>query len=252
MAQGASGNKVALIGAGHMGSALVKGLLLGGMKRSDILVSDRADRNAAIAKKAKFIFLAVKPAVVPEVVKGIRSAAEGKTIISVAATVKLSQLQKMLGKRAHIARIMPNLPVANGQGVVGFLPGTISGSERRTISRLLGTLGLVITVRTEKELDAITLVSGCGPGLVSYFVTLFAKQAKRLGIRNAAAEAIAFATFAGALAYAREERVAPETLMRAVATPGGVTEAILNGFETRGLSAAFRRALQEGERRLKK
>jgi pyrroline-5-carboxylate reductase len=252
MAQGASGNKIALIGAGHMGTALVKGLLLGGMKRSDILVSDRADQNAAVAKKARYVFVAVKPAVVPEVLKGIRDAVEGKTVISVAATVTLSQLKKMLGEKARIARIMPNLPVASGQGVVGFLPGTVSGSERQAISRLLGTLGLVVTVRTEKELDAITLVSGCGPGLVSYFVTLFSKEAKRLGMAEAAAKAMAYATFAGTLAYAREERVAPEALMRAVATKGGVTEAILNGFEKKGLSAAFRRALREGERRLKR
>ena len=116
--------RITVIGGGHMGSALAQGLVNAGVPRSRITVSDNSRGNLAAAKSADWIFLAVKPSVVVSVLADITGTLEGKTIISLAAGVSVKAMKKRLhGVNCSIARIMPNIPVAYGEGVIGFYSG---------------------------------------------------------------------------------------------------------------------------------
>ncbi|MBI3573664.1 NAD(P)-binding domain-containing protein [Candidatus Kaiserbacteria bacterium] len=243
--------KIAIIGGGHIGTALREGLVQSGVARKNIAVSDSPRDNAGVTKKADLIFIAVKPTVVPRVLTEIREAAKGKAIISLAAGVKVYSLQKWLGRAEGIGRIMPNMPIASTQGIVGLYGSTLSRAQRARVRKLLGNLGLFMEVKKEKELDALSLIAGCGPAVAAYFVETLARSGVKLGFTKSTSEALAYATFAGTLAYLRDAKISPSELIRAVATKGGVTETMLSELE-KDVPKSFARALKMGKKHIRK
>lgn len=251
MAKDTSENRrIAVIGMGHMGTALLKGLVNGGISRSRILVSDSSKHNAQIVRRAGVVFIAVKPAMVHTVLADIKAVADGKVVVSLAAGVTISAMRKILGKGVTAARIMPNIPVAYGEGVIGLYAPTMSSANKRQLKNILAGLGLIVDVKKERNLDALTLIAGCGPGIVSFFVAMVGKRARALGLRDA--DAIALQTFGGTLAQLKKSRTSATRLIEAVATEGGVTEAILKELERNGLERTFARAIKIGHAKIKK
>ena len=106
-------------------------------------------------------------------------------------------------------------------------------------------------MKKESGLDALTLVAGCGPGIVAYLVELLAKNASRLGITGFEAEQVAFQTFKGTLGYMQANLISAARMQESVATKGGVTEAILSAFRTNGLGKAFERSMEAGKKKMK-
>lgn len=250
MAQATSGNKkIAIVGAGHMGTALYEGLIRSGVRKSQVILSKRGTVKKS-ARVAGVIFLCVKPGAVGEVLKEIGEEIRGKAVISVAAGLSVAYLKKH-AKGARIARIMPNMPVAIGEGVIGFMRGTLSTGEVKTVSKLLTGLGLVVEAKTDRELDALTLIAGCGPGVVASLVEALSKNAARYGITGFRSEQVAFQTFKGTLGYMQKNLTPAAVLKKAVATKGGVTEAILNDFEKK-LHKNLAHALDIGRKRIAK
>lgn len=248
MAKDISDRKIAVIGAGHMGSALVKGLTHAGIR--GVAVSDSSSRNRAVAKRADVIFIAVKPSVIGAVLSDINDVVEGKTIISLAAGIGVEKLRTYLrGRRFSIARIMPNIPVAYGLGVIGIHAN--DANTRNLLKKLLRGLGLLVEVKRERDLDALTLVSGCGPAIVASLVAMLGKRARALGISRGA-EKIALQTFLGAIHHMIRSETNVKQLMGSVATKGGVTEAILTKLRRGGFEKAFARAIKSGQSRLKR
>lgn len=241
MAQATSANrKIAIIGAGHIGMALRDGLVKSGINASSIALIDKDDSVAVIAS-ARIVFLAVRPSVVPEALAGVRHLLTGKTVVSLAAGVSIRSL-KALGA-GTVARIMPNMPIAVGQGVIGFFPGNIGAGGKKDVQNILNRLGLVVEAKKESELDTLTLVAGCGPGIVAYFVEMMAKSAK--------SERIAFQTFKGTLEYMQAHLIPAAQMQESVATKGGVTEAILTTFKKNGLDKKFQEGIEAGKRKIK-
>ncbi len=249
MATATLGNNIAIIGAGHMGTALYEGLLRSGLRKSQVTLSKRGT-NKKSARAADVIFICVKPGAVGEVLKEIEKEIRGKAVISVAAGLTLSYLKKH-AQGARVARIMPNMPVAIGAGVTGFMHGSLSAAEVKTVSKLLSELGLVIEAKTDRELDALTLIAGCGPGIVASFVEALSKNASRYGLKGFRSEQVAFQTFMGTLSYMQANLIPAAHLKKAVATKGGVTEAILNDLE-KGLGKNLAHALDVGGKRIRK
>ncbi len=172
MAKDILGNKrIAVIGAGHIGQAIIKGLINSGkIKRSNIFISNKLN-NVAVTKKADYIFIAVKPFVVKEVLKEIKSYTKNKIILSIAAAVSLETLLSYSNADQKIIRLMPNIPVSENKGVIGFFANkNISHSEKNNVIRLVSLLGKVFIVKKGEDLDVITLVSGCGPAISAYFI----------------------------------------------------------------------------------
>lgn len=255
---------VTIIGAGHMGTALAEGFLRSkisvvmstphpgkvnaSLKKRAMVMSD----NVKAVSKADVLILAVKPALLPQVLAEIRDASQGKVLVSVAAGVSRASLKKAIGKGIRAARIMPNLPVALGDGVVGFFPGDVTNSEKRKLMTLFESLGSVVSVSKEKELDALTLISGCGPGIVAHLVGLFAAEARARGFSEKQAEEIALHTFSGTLAHLKAGNISPLALEKAVATTGGVTESILNALKQNGFDRGFTSAMKTGMKRIRR
>jgi pyrroline-5-carboxylate reductase len=117
---------------------------------------------------------------------------------------------------------------------------------------MMSGLGLLVETKNDAELDVLTLISGCGPGVVAYLVDALAENARRLGIQEAGGEQVAFQTFKGTLAYMEENKIAAKRLADSVATKGGVTEMILETLTKKGLKKNLATALSEGHRRIKK
>ena len=242
--------KIAVIGSGHMGTALLEGFVKSGIAQSRIAMSDGSKTNARAAASADVIFLAVKPGVVQSVLAEIKDVSSGKLIVSVAAGVTIAAMKKSTS--ARVVRMMPNIPVAVNEGAIGIFAGGLPALEKKALRALLEKLGIVIEVKKESDLDTLTLIAGCGPGIVAYLVATLALEAKKLGISTFESEMLAFQIFKGTLAYMENTKTPAETMMRSVATKGGVTEAILARLTKEGTRKAFARAIGEGRSRLRK
>lgn len=258
-------DRIAIIGGGHLGSALANGLVRGGMRPTLMSVSgpsvtgNRALKklcvlttrdNCAAAAGASWIFLAVKPAIVSTVLDELKPVLDGKVLISLAAGVQLGALQKM-APQSHVARVIPNIPIAISQGVSVYLVGNLAAREKKDLVRILSSLGVAIPVRSDDELDVVTLLSGCGPGIVSFFIAALADAAKTLGLSDETANSLSLQTFSGTLGYLEHTRKSPQELMQSVATKGGITEEILAALDRRGLKKIVARALARGHARIK-
>lgn len=250
---------------GHMGSALAEGFMAGGMRPSSLILSSTRAANLASFKKrgakvvasnidavraADIVIIAVKPAIIVRVLEEISEAARGKLVVSAVAGVSIQKLKGLLDRDTRIARIMPNIPVAIGEGVVALFSKGLSRSETEELTELFRTLGLVVRAKRESDLDTFTLISGCGPGYVSALIDMVAHEGRLRGMRKSDAENIARATFQGAASYLKKTGQAPAELAAAVATKGGVTEAILGRIAKEGIPARFGRAMRAGENRL--
>ena len=240
-------DKIAIIGAGHMGSALQKGFLSSGISRARIIVSDSARNNVHVAKKADIIFLTVKPAIVKSVLAQIQTVSEGKLIVSAVAGVRVRAMQR-IADHTSVARIMPNIPVAHNEGVVGLYAPGLSSRNKKKLGNLLKRLGLLVEVKNENALDALTLLAGCGPGIVAALVSAYTKQAQRFGIKGG--EKLSRQVFTGALQHLTHSKITSQELAEAVATKGGVTEAILQELARGGLEKILTRAFAKGRAKI--
>lgn len=247
--------KIAVIGMGHIGKAVINGLLRGGVKRSNLFLSNESDKNVHAVKKSDIIFICVKPAVVKEVICGIRPfLTDDKIIISVAACVSLKLLERYFNsKKLKIMRIMPNIPVAYGKGVVGFIDSPyLSGKERTAVLKILGNLGLTIVCKNEAMLDKLSLISGCGTGYAGYFMRNLEKVAENYGFSSDDRKRIILATFEGAIRHIMETKISFEGLVEKVATKGGITEEVINNLDKRNYFQNLKAGIDAGYAKIKK
>ena len=245
--------KIAVIGAGHMGQSIIKGLINSGkIKRSNIFVSNKLN-NVVVTKKADYIFIAVKPFTVKEVLKEIAPFTDNKIILSVAAGVSLKILLSYTNKNQKIIRLMPNIPVSENKGVIGFFANkNISNSEKQDIIRLVSLLGKVLIVKKEEDLDVLTLVTGCGPAISAYFINLISSYAENQGFSQTESINIALKIFEGTTNYLINNNLTPSKLIESVATKGGVTEVIISSLNKSGVNKLFEEAMESGYDKLRR
>lgn len=246
--------KTLVIGVGSMGSALLKGALDKGIlnanhtsvlvRRSEQLESLRAELGVTGFIKMppledfQTIILAVKPQVLPTVLSQMDSLREGTTVISVAAGVTLSTLQRALPK-ATVYRAMPNTPASIGCGMTAL--ATDVADDTSAVEALFAAVGEVVVV-SEADLDRLGALSGTGPGYMFVILDALADAGVRIGLpRVLAIKAAAQAMYgAGKMALSSGEH--PAVLRDQVTSPGGTTIAGIGAMEKGGL----RSALQDG------
>jgi pyrroline-5-carboxylate reductase len=257
------GKRVAFLGAGNMGEALIKGLTQTGLvPAASITASDpRADHLGEVAKRygiravgdnvalvggADVIILAVKPQIMGAVLKEIASAVDdGKLLISIAAGVATKKLRDHLGKAARLIRVMPNTPALVLEGVTaiaradGLKPGDLETAEE-----LFGAVGKV-AVLDESALDAVTGLSGSGPAYVAIAIEALADGGVKMGLDRATAILLAAQTVLGSARLVLETGVHPGQLKDMVSSPGGTTIAGIAALEDGG----FRRTLMQAVER---
>jgi pyrroline-5-carboxylate reductase len=256
-----------------MATAIVGGLLEHKIcAANEILVSDVAEdrrnvlaerfgvspteSNSEVVEKAKCIVLAVKPqilsTVAPEIAPLLRNE---QTVISILAGVTVAVLRDRLNGHGKIVRVMPNLPATIGKGVAGIATTPSTPAEAyEEAEKLLGTVGG--TVRVEEELmDAVTAVSGSGPGYVFRIAEILIRAGVQVGLSEDQSRSLVEKTLQGAAELLVASDESAGELCRRVCSPGGTTLAGLDAMEKSGLDEALMngvRAARDRSRELSK
>ena len=258
---------VALIGAGAMGGALLRGWLNAGSidpATSAVFdpgvsgaVVDFCDQrnilvNPAIEGAFDAVVIAVKPQAAGKILSDYSEIAREAVVISVMAGKSIAGITAALGGAPKVARAMPNLPAAIGKGVSGlFAPGVIGEGGRTLIETLMAAAGETVWVESEEQIDFVTAVSGSGPAYYFILTQALAQAGEGLGLSPEAAAKLALATLTGAGALMESEKRSPAEMRRAVTSPGGTTEAALNILDGDGntLRKLIKSAVEAAARR---
>jgi pyrroline-5-carboxylate reductase len=236
--------EVLLIGFGNMGQALVRGWLAKGIAAHAIRVVDPApaaravaaqlgvaasERAEPLATRPGVVLLAVKPNQLAAALAASRSNAAGGTVhLSIAAGKTLAQLEAGLGAGAAVVRAMPNTPAAIGKGMTVLVANSATSAAQRAVcADLLAAVGSVAWVDDERDMDAVTAVSGSGPAYVFLLIECLEQAGVGAGLAAGLARQLALATVAGAGAYAESAGEPAAELRRRVTSPGGTTQAAL-------------------------
>ena len=270
--------RIAIIGAGSMGGAILSGLIAAGTAADSIKAStattpsakalaekfsiatfalDASDSaNAEAAKDADILLIAVKPAKVLATLEEIKdSVKDGSLVISVAAGVTTESMEQAIGSKASVIRAMPNTPSIVGHGVTGIAKGkSANDSQLATAKELFETVGQVLVVEEEK-INALSTISGSGPAYVFYFAEKLMTAAKELGFTQKEADQMVRATFLGSATLLAASSETPETLRAQVTSPNGTTMEATNTFDAYNIEgtiqmatrAALARAIELGK-----
>jgi len=253
---------IAFIGGGNMAASLIGGLVSDGYDPEHILVSDPQHQKLAdlaarfgvrsvadnidAARRADVLVLAVKPQALKQVCMGLRDTVQTHKplLISIAAGVCESFVQEWLGGSLPLVRTMPNTPamIQAGATVLHASPG-VTTDQHNLAESILRAVGLTRWVADEKELDAVTALSGSGPAYFFLVMESMEQAGVELGLDPETARLLTIQTALGAARMAMESRDAPATLRERVTSPGGTTERALEIFNDGDLRALFRRAL---------
>ena len=237
--------RLVLIGAGKMGGAMLEGWLKAGIPATQIVVLDPAppaevkallqavgvkhNPDIITLTDAEVVLVAVKPQVMDDVLAPLRSLAVSKPLVlSVVAGKTIASLAHYFGSDAAIIRTMPNTPAAIGRGITAMAANAhVSKAQSALAEKLLLSIGEVVHVETESQIDAVTAVSGSGPAYVFYLTECMAAAGEKLGLQPALAMQLARATVAGSGELMRMSGIEAATLRQNVTSPKGTTYAAL-------------------------
>ena len=259
--------KIAIIGGGNMGEALLAGFLAEGVATpAGLWVTDVvADRLAAVRQRyevrtgndngeaatwADVVILAVKPQAMDAVLDGLKDRlSERALIVSIAAGIPLSRITARLGGTRKLVRVMPNTPclVRAGASAIAISPA-VSVEERALVVRLFEAVGTVVVVE-ERLMDAVTGLSGSGPAYVFQIIEALADGGVKMGLPRDTALTLAAQTVLGAAKQVLETGEHPARLKDKVASPGGTTIAGLHALETGGVRSAVIAAIEAATKR---
>ena len=260
--------RIAFIGGGNMARSLIGGLINAGMLRSMIAVGEpepalatalihdfgvvaSADNTAAVRDTPVWV-LAVKPQVMKSVCTSLCSAAqrEQPLVISIAAGIRVEQIERWLGGGIAIVRCMPNTPALIGAGANGLCANArTSATQREQAEGIIGTVGTTQWIADETLMDTVTAISGSGPAYFFLLVEALEDAAAAQGMPRETARALAAQTCLGAGRMLSEAGAAPAELRQRVTSPGGTTQAALDAFNAAGFSAIVARAVDAATRR---
>ncbi|MCP8462924.1 pyrroline-5-carboxylate reductase [Pseudomonas sp. ZM23] len=266
-----SSTRIAFIGAGNMAASLIGGLRGKGVAASDIRASDPGAEqrakvtaehgievvadNAAAVIGANVVVLAVKPQVMKDVCQALAPAlSENALIISIAAGIPCASLERWLGavagKPRAIVRCMPNTPALVGLGASGlYANASVSVAQREQAEQLLSAVGIALWLDEERQIDAVTAVSGSGPAYFFLLMEAMTAAGEKLGLSRDVAGRLARQTALGAARMATASDVDPAELRRRVTSPNGTTEAAIKTFQANGFEALVEKAVGAADHR---
>ncbi|HWP98039.1 MAG TPA: pyrroline-5-carboxylate reductase [Syntrophomonadaceae bacterium] len=259
-------SSLGVIGCGKMAYALLKGLTASSCPDiANIYVNDvnparttlfSTEFNSValeqweLIHKSGIILLAVKPQQVPQVLNLTKTAwNEEKLLISVAAGITTGSLESLLGIEVPIVRVMPNTPCLVGSGVAALCPGKYTRSEDLDIAANLFAASGIALLMEEKNMDAVTAVSGSGPAYMFLVVEAMINAAVQVGLDSSVARQLVLKTAAGSIKMLEDTGEHPAILREQVCSPAGTTIAGVRQLEEHGLRGAFFQAIEKAFQR---
>lgn len=197
----------------------------------------------AEAVAADVVVLAVKPQQLREVAVMLAPLLTSQLLLSIAAGVRAGDLSRWLGGYGRLVRAMPNTPAMISAGMTGLyaLPEVV-GAQRQQAEVILRAVGATLWLEDERQIDAVTAISGSGPAYVFYFMEAMQDAATELGLTPQQARALTQETFLGAARLAAHSEEDAATLRARVTSKGGTTERALGLMETANVKQAIVRA----------
>jgi pyrroline-5-carboxylate reductase len=251
-----------LVGCGNMAGAMVEGWRKGGIDFSEVTVirpsgtaveGVKTVTDYPAAEAPRFVMLGFKPQKLDEVAPGLTPHVGAEcVVISMLAGVSAVTLRERFRHAKAIIRVMPNLPVAQVQGMTAIYSADGGREELADIGRLIASLGMVVWCEKEDELGVVGAIASAGIAYVARFAAALAKSGEALGLRPGDAEQVAIQTLVGTAAYAADTGASMTEIARRVASPRGTTEqglAVLDAED--GLQQLVNRTIEAAVRRSK-
>lgn len=258
--------KLGIIGMGNMGEAILKMLLAAGHKKKDFLCAELKEERsrsiherygiepvsdvAEVVRKSRYVILAVKPQDVKELAPKLAPYLDGtRIVISILAGTTTSSLMSAVDKPVKLVRVMPNICVKVGEGVLGICANyLVERREVQEIVQLLAPLGLVVEIG-EDLMDAVTALSGSGPALFLAFLEGMIDAGVKMGLPRDKATALSVQTVKGTVTMLQEEKLHPTLMKEMVTSPGGTTIAGLFRLEEKGFKGTLMSAFEKARDR---
>jgi pyrroline-5-carboxylate reductase len=254
--------RIAVLGAGQIGEALISGLLSSGWRTSaELTASTRREEravelrerhgiavtlsNAEAAAGAALVVIAVKPQDIETLLGEIGPLIQAEqTVLSIAAAIPTAAIERHLGSGVPVVRAMPNTPAVVHEGMAGVCAGSHAAEENMTLAEeALRHLGAVVRV-SEPYMDAVTAVSGSGPAYFALLAEAMIEAGILLGLSREVSTQLVVQTMLGTAKQLRDLKMHPVELREMVTSPGGTTIAAIRELEQAGVRAAFLNAIQ--------
>lgn len=263
MSQNLENLKIAFIGGGNMGQALIGGLLSSGWVANNISIidSDQAmsaklakqfmqcnvfSQTEAVLTLTDIVVLAIKPQTMRTACEQIAAQCQASRplIISIAAGIQISDIDDWLGGELPIVRCMPNTPALVQSGTTGlFANSEVTLQQREFAQNILGSVGSTLWLGEEAMLDVVTAISGSGPAYFFYVIEAMLEAGQSLGLSAAQARQLTIDTAAGAAKLIQKSGKTPQELRRAVTSKGGATEAAIETLKQGDMKNLFQAAI---------
>lgn len=262
-----SDKRLAIIGGGNMGEAMLKGLIVAQLiKPQQITVTDLIEArlgylrdtyavqaltdNVTAVVPADLIILAVKPQDITQTVQGIASVVDNqKVVISIAAGVSTAKIESAFGEPVRVVRVMPNTPALVLAGAAGLCTGSHATPADLEVARVLfDALGRTVVV-AEYLMDAVTGLSGSGPAYIFMLIEALADGGVKMGLAREAALTLAAQTVYGSAKLLLETGLHPGELKDRVTSPAGTTIAGVQALEERAFRGTVMDAVERATQR---
>ncbi|WPP00209.1 pyrroline-5-carboxylate reductase [Pseudomonas sp. HR96] len=261
-----SHTRIAFVGAGNMASSLIGGLLAQGVEASLIRASARSaetrskvaaehgievfEDNAQAIADADVVVLGVKPQGIKALCEALRPVLKPQQlVISIAAGITCASMAQWLGEQPTV-RCMPNTPSLLREGVSGlYATDKVTAEQREQAQNLLSAVGLAVWLDDEKQLEAVTAVSGSGPAYFFLLIEAMTAAGEKLGLSREVAAQLTAQTALGAARMVIASDVDAAELRRRVTSPGGTTEAAIKTFQAGDFAALVQNALTAAAQR---
>ena len=259
--------RIAVLGAGKIGEAVISGLVSSGSREAGEIVAtgrrrERLDQlaktygvetttsNVDAVRSASFIVIAVKPQDLEDLLAEMGHAVRPEqTVLSIVAAIPTELIERHLSDHVPVVRAMPNTPVTVHEGMAGLAAGTYADEEHLAVAEeVFAQLGRSVRV-AEDYMDAITAVSGSGPAYFALLAESMIEAGILLGLARDVATDLVVQTMLGTAKLLRDERMHPVELREMVTSPGGTTIAAIRELEQAGVRAAFLNAIQAAMKR---
>lgn len=258
---------IAILGAGNMGSALMKGIINARLTPTDKITAsgvhlDKLQRLSAqwnvnhslnlveAVEASEIVLLCVKPQTLPKVLAQVQKAVrKDHLLISIAAGVKIAFIQSVLGQQVAIVRSMPNIASTVDEGATALSFGEFVSEEQQRIAiSIFEAVGEVVIV-AEEQLDAVTGLSGSGPAYIYMVIEALIDGGVKMGLSRDIATKLAIQTVLGSAKLVKESGLHPAILRDQVTTPGGTAINAIHELESHGLRSMLINAVATATRR---